>query len=110
MLRIENGYIEGNNVYDHRENLKFYRCTWDPEVKKWKAPENTHKIRFYIDGVNKSETDEIYQIWKDACESLGHSFVTKGTAEYDAVKAHMKKMMKEKKRAVPPPVQDAESE
>ena len=101
MLRIENGYIEGHNVYDHRENLKFYRCTWDPEVKKWKAPENTHKISFYIDGVNKSEADYICQIWKEACESLGHPFATKGTPQYDEVKALMKNMLKEKKRTIP---------
>jgi len=100
MLKIENGFIEGFNVYEHRENLKFYRCMWDADAKKWRAPDNTTKIMHYIEGVNKQETEILFKLWKDGCNNCGYQFVKKGTEEYEEVKEEVKKLKLESKNKI----------
>lgn len=93
MWKIEDGFIVGHNAYEIKDNLKFYRCKWDAEAKKWKAPDNTNKLQIYLDQLNKNKDEELKDYWKEACESCGYNFVKKGTPEYEEVKEEMKRLI-----------------
>ena len=96
MLAIEGDYIVGFDIYKHKDTLKYFQCRWDPEVKKWKIPDNPVKLQYYIEKVNANEKEEMQAAWQQALKSCGHERVYKGTAEYDDVKTEMKRILKEK--------------
>lgn len=93
MLKIENGFVEGRNIFEHKDNLKFYRCKWDPEARKWRTPDNTTKLQAYFDKVNQQKNENLKDYWKEACENCGYNFAKKGTPEYDEVKEEMKRLI-----------------
>ena len=71
MLSIQDGYVEGFDLYSHKDNLKFYKCRWDADAKKWKAPDNTHKLQMYLDKVNEQENERKNALWSQAVEKCG---------------------------------------
>jgi hypothetical protein len=96
MLAIEGDYIVGFDVYKHKDALKMYNCRWNPDVKKWKVPDNIDKLKFYIDRVNTNEKESIKECWEQALKNCGHERVAKGTEQYLQVKTEMKRLLAEK--------------
>ncbi len=101
MYKIENGFIHGYNLYAIKDNLKFYKCTWDADAKKWKAPNNPDKLKMYFDKLNEEKSENMKDFWKEACDSCGYQFVKKGTPEYDEVKEEMKRLIQIDKEEEP---------
>jgi len=95
MVKIVNGVIEGYGLYEIKDTLKYYGCTWDMDSKKWSAPINQDKIKLFFDKLNKQKLDESEEYWKEACEKCGYKFVKKGTSEYNEVKEEMTRIMRQ---------------
>ena len=95
MLTIENGFVTGFDLYSHRDNLKFYKCIWDTDAKKWRAPDNTSKLQFYLDKVNDAEKEQINKLWNDAIDNCGFDKfkVKKGTSEYEQTRTEFKNLL-----------------
>ena len=97
MVKIVSGVIEGYGLYEIKDTLKYYGCTWDMDSKKWSAPINSdmsHKIKLFFDKLNKQKSDESDEYWKEACEKCGYKFVKKGTSEYNEVKEEMTRLIR----------------
>ena len=99
MLSIQDGYVEGFDLYSHKDNLKFYKCRWDADAKKWKAPDNTHKLQMYLDKVNEQENERKNALWSQAVEKCGFDKfkVKKGTNEYEQTRQEYLNLLKNSK-------------
>lgn len=102
MMKIENGFVEGFDLYSHKENLKFYKCKWDADAKKWKAPDNTRKLQAYIEKVNEAEKERKNTLWNQAVEKCGFDKfkVKKGTEEYEQTRKEYLTLLKANKESL----------
>ena len=101
-MEVVDNYIEGDSKLIFRciDSLKMFRCKWNPEVKKWKASDETrhrNNLDMFISRMNEEEikeTERKIKLWQTVCKNLKFDYVKKGTPEYELVKADYIKLLK----------------
>ena len=100
-INLENRTVEGTRgeIFENKDNLKFFRCLWDKETKTWRIPlEDMHLKRLteFIKGWNEMQekaNEKKKDLWKQAQDNLNLPFAKKDTPEYELVKAEFKKLI-----------------
>ena len=81
--------------YPYNTILKEFEGKFNPTTKEWTLPLK-NKARFLSakQTVDIAQKEKSSRVWSEACESVGVTFASKGTEEYDQVLEVFKQLMK----------------